>query len=113
MAKARYSEEIKAVLDDLLLNHPEIEASKVFGLACYKFNGTIFATLYADEVGIKLPEDRVTNLLNQEGYKSFMPFRRNRGKQFVAISYEDVQQFSQHEDLLLESAHYVASLDER
>jgi hypothetical protein len=108
MSKAKYSEELKAVLDEILLKHSEITAAKVFGLPCYKYNGVIFATIHASEVGIKLAEARVSELLKHENCKPFQPFGRNRGKQFVAITHDNVQQFTHDEDLLLESARYVA-----
>src|SRR5579871_6011495 len=63
MAKLSFRADIKASFDQMLLELPEVTVGIVFGLPCYKVRGTVFATLYGDGVGIKLPADRVAELL--------------------------------------------------
>src|SRR5579871_5249035 len=88
MGALNYNPELQVTLDDLLLARPEVTSGVVFGLPCYKIHGVVFATLYGEGVGIKLPETRVKELLEQTGFGPFRPFGHNRGKEFVQITHE-------------------------
>ena len=48
-------------------------------------------------------------LLDQDDFKIFEPFGRNRGKNFVAIVHSNRKDFAQDEALFMESADYVTS----
>ncbi len=108
MSDKKYNLENKAVLDQLLLTHPDVTAGNVFGLACYKINGTVFATLYGDSVGIKLPAARVTELQQLPQFSPFMPFGKNRGKEHVAINRPYPEEYRNDEALFLESMAFVS-----
>mgnify|MGYP002864013020 CR=1 FL=1 len=107
MTKVNYDAEIKIALDRLLLGVPEVTGGIVFGLPCYKIRGTVFATLYGDGVGIKLPADHVSTLLDKPGFGPFQPFGRNRGKEFVQITRDDPEDYQQDRALFEESIRYV------
>jgi hypothetical protein len=109
MGSLNYNPEQKVTLDRLLLAHPEISAGVVFGLPCYKVNGVVFATLYGEGVGIKLPEARVKELLEQPGCVPFRPFGRKRGKEFVQINHENPQDYQHDHSLFEEAMRYVLS----
>src|SRR5258706_3761970 len=96
MGRLNDNSEQKVTLDRLLLDHPEVSAGRVFGLPCYTVNGVVFATLYGEGVGIKLPEARVRELLEKPGRVPFRPFGRNRGKEFVQINHQNPQDY-QHD----------------
>ncbi len=101
--------EQKVTLDRLLLDYPEVSACMVFGLLCYKVNGVVFATLYGEGVGLKLPEARVRELLEKPGCVPFRPFGRNRGKEFVQITHENPEDYQQDKALFEEAMRYVFS----
>src|SRR5260370_4581141 len=101
--------EQKVTLDRLLLDHPEVSAGVVFGLPCYKVNGVVFATLYGEGVGIKLPEARVRELVEKPGFVPFRPFGRNRGKEFVQINHENPQDYQQNKALFEEAMRYAVT----
>jgi hypothetical protein len=107
MTKAKYNMEHKATLDDLLLAFPGVSAGVVFGLPCYKVSTGIFATLYDEGVGIKLPAARVRELLEKPGFALFQPFGRNRGKEFVQINHNNPEDYRYDLALFEESMHYV------
>jgi len=109
MGSLNYNPEQKVTLDRLLLDHPEVSAGVVFGLPCYKVNGVVFATLYGEGVGIKLPEVRVRELLEKPGVVPFRPFGRNRGKEFVQINHENLQDYQHDIDLFEEAMRYALS----
>jgi hypothetical protein len=107
MAKAKYIVEHKIVLDDLLLALPGVSAGVVFGLPCYKVSTCVFATLYDDGMGIKLPAARVNELLAKPNFVPFQPFGRNRGKEFVQINHDNPEDYRHDLTLFEESMQYV------
>jgi hypothetical protein len=107
MTKAKYKVEHKAVLDDLLLTLPGVSAGVVFGLPCYKVSTGVFATLYDDGVGIKLPAARVRELLEKPDFVPFQPFGRNRGKEFVQLNHDNPEDYPHDLALFEESMQYV------
>lgn len=109
MAKAKFNSEHKAVLDDLLLEIPGVSAAVVFGLPCYRVSTGVFATLYDEGVGIKLPAARVSELLEKPDFVPFQPFGRNRGKEFVQINHDDPEDYRHDLALFEESMRYVLS----
>ena len=109
MGSLNYDLEQKMMLDRLLLEYPDVSAGVVFGLPCYKINGVVFATLYGEGVGIKLPEARVRELLEQPGFVPFRPFGRNRGKEFVHITHENLEDYRHDKPLFEEAMRYAFS----
>lgn len=107
MTKAKYKVENKTVLDDLLLTLPGVSAGIVFGLPCYKVSASVFATLYDEGVGIKLPAARVSELLKQPNFVPFQPFGRNRGKEFVQINHDNPEDYRHDLALFEESMQYT------
>lgn len=110
MGQLNYDPEHKAALDRVLLDDPAVTAGTIFGLPCYKVNGMVFATVCGEGVGIKLPQERVKELLEQPGFVPFRPFGRNRGKQFVQINHENPQDYLHDQSLFKEAMRYVVSL---
>ncbi len=107
MTKAKYKAEHKSVLDDLLLSLPGVSAAIVFGLPCYKVSTGVFATLYDEGVGIKLPAVRVSKLLEKPSFVPFQPFGRNRGKEFVQINHDNPEDYRHDMALFEESMQFV------
>lgn len=110
MTQAKYKLENKAVLDSLLLELPDVTTGMVFGLPCYRVNVNVFATLYGEGVGIKLPAARVNELVEEgDGYVPFEPFGRKRGKEFVQINRPEPELYRQDLALFEESIQYISS----
>lgn len=109
MSDKKYNLAHQEVLDEILLKQPDIVRGRVFGLACYKIYGKVFATLYGDGVGIKLPADRAYELKSLPHISEFRPYNKSRGKSFIQINREISTDYTADIDLLLESADYVAN----
>lgn len=107
MGALNYNPEVQISLDDLLLAYPGVTTGVVFGLPCYKVHGVVFATLCGEGVGIKLPEARVKELLEQPGFVPFRPFGHNRGKEFVQINHEYPEDYQCDRSLFEESMRSV------
>ena len=107
MGAVNYNPELKITLDALLLEYPDVTTGVVFGLPCYKVHRMVFATLWGEGVGIKLPEARVEALLEQPGFVPFHPFGRHRGKEFIQINHGHPADYAHDLDLFEEAMRWV------
>lgn len=96
-----HNPQIKAMLDDLLLDMPGVTGGKAFGYPAYKINGKVFAFVGGDGIAIKLPPAQVKGLI--EGGEPFHPFEPVAGtvwKSWVSIDHVDPDAYRGHVDLL-------------
>jgi hypothetical protein len=77
-----------------------VAAGKMFGYPAYYVGNRLFACVYEDGVGIKVPEDLVKDLIKSEGITYFQPLGRSKMKQWIQISrgnpedyYKDIEIF--------------------
>jgi hypothetical protein len=60
-------------------NDPRVEVKPMFGNLGAFVNGNMFMGLFGSDVGVKLPAEDLTNLLNQPGGGPFGPAERPMG----------------------------------
>ena len=77
MPKMTFNPEVKEVLDSFLLENPEVEAGKAFGLPAYYVNGKMFASVYENGATIKVPIAMVEELLQKDGISEFRPMDKH------------------------------------
>lgn len=105
-----YKEENKTVVDALVLDIPGVKGGKAFGYPAYKVKGKVFA--FVGEVGIalKLPEDRVAELVNDQA--EIRPFEVTDGviwKQWVYIERKNAEDYRQDVSLMEEAIAFVGA----
>ncbi len=110
MVTSKYREDVKATLDGLLLGLPMVRAGKMFGYAAYYVKGKLFACVYGDGVGLKIPEQVANALLDSEGIIPFQPMGRNRMREWIQINRGSAEDYMDDIEILQTSANYVASL---
>jgi hypothetical protein len=110
MAAKCFRSDHRAAIDALLLTIPGVTSGVIFGLPCYKIDGAVFATLFGDGVGLKLPAAHVSDLLAQPGFAPFRPFGKSRGDEFVQRNHDDSHDYRHDLDLFDESMAYVTAL---
>jgi hypothetical protein len=74
--KAKFDEDIKKTLDSFLLEFHGVTAGKMFGYPAYYIGKKLFACVYENGVGIKVPENLADGLLKTEGIINFQPMGR-------------------------------------
>lgn len=103
-----YRDDVKDVMDALLLEMPGVTGGKAFGHPAYKINKKVFLFVVREGITIKLPESRVKELLEAHSDMSiFQPVEGTSWKSWVLIGYPDAQKLRDHIDLLEESFQYV------
>jgi len=103
-----YREDVKALLDEILIGIPGVKASKAFGYPCYKVSGRIFCFVSGDAVQLKLPARRVESLVAEGGpYHKFGPVEGTTWREWVALEWQTPADYEQAMDLFIESIEYV------
>ncbi|MGB8219009.1 MAG: TfoX/Sxy family protein [Methanoregula sp.] len=109
MAPATYNPAHKAVLDDLLLAIPGVEPGKMFGYPAYYIEGKLFACLYENGVGIKVPAAMAEELADQPGMSWFQPMGRRRMKEWIRIDRDASGEYRKDRAIFLAAVAYVSS----
>ena len=103
-----YREDVKNVMDELLLSMPSVKASKMFSLPCYKVGKKAFIALGDDGIVVKLPEERVASLVTEdENITIFEPMEGRVWKEWASIDLENAEAYHGYRELFEESLAFV------
>jgi hypothetical protein len=108
MSTAVFNPQHKAVLDSLLLHLPGVVAGRMFGYPAYYVNGKLFACVYGQGVGIKVPAKVADSLAGRKGIVRFQPLGRRPMKEWIQINRERSEDYRLDLEILMVSADYVA-----
>lgn len=86
MEKIIANEEHKLALDSLLLGMSGVTAGKMFGYPAYYVNRKLFACVYDNGVGVKVPEEVAATLLCKEHIAPFQPMGKPRMREWIQIN---------------------------
>jgi hypothetical protein len=78
MIKPHYNQRHKEVLDSFLLKMPRVVPGKMFGYPAYYIGKKLFACLYEEGVGIKVPENFANSLIGKDGIISFQLMEKQK-----------------------------------
>lgn len=110
MATIVYDPLIREQVDAILLSHPLVVPGKMFGHPAYFVNRKLFACVYEDGVGLKVPADLASELVGREGITPFVPMGRRRMKEWIHIARKTPAEYVQDADTFRQSIEYVASI---
>ena len=95
----------EAVAHELLAD-PQVVTGKLFGHACLKIGGKVFACEHEGDLLIKLPADRLEEL-KAGGARDFMPMGRKMGG-WVKVAEPDSDPVAAWTDLAEEAKAFVS-----
>lgn len=107
--------EYKDYLDSKLLGKEGLSPGKMFGYPAYYVNGKLAVCHYEDNVIIKLPAEKVNELVetdknaSREGPKP----RKNMGKEWVFLHIPDIKSLQNYIKLCEDSIRFVANQPNR
>ncbi len=105
---ANFNSDHKAVLDDLLLNLPEVRAGKMFGFPAYYVGKKLSICLYEQGVGIKLPEQSATKLLEtDQNAVPFRPLGKPKMREWIQINLSNSENYRNYKSVFEESIRYL------
>ena len=111
MTNIKFDPEHKKVLDSFLLEIPGVIPGKMFGYPAYYINKKLFACLYEDGVGIKVPEDKANELIGKEGIINFQPLGRAKMREWIQINRKNSVDYLKDQELFDISVKFVSKLD--
>jgi hypothetical protein len=110
MGKVKFNIQHKKVLDSFLLKTPGVVSGKMFGYPAYYIQQKLFACVYEDGVGIKIPEDKANELVGNEGIIQFQPLGRAKMREWIQINREKSEDYLNDQEIFVSSIKFVSSL---
>ena len=99
------------VLDKLLLDCPYVRPGKMFGYPAYYVVKKLAISLYEQGVGVKLPEQTVTKLLESDSnIVPFQPMGKPKMREWVQINLNDSNNYIQYLQVFEESIRYLLEI---
>ena len=100
----------RTVLDDLLLDHPEVRPGKMFGYPAYYVGKKLCICLYEQGVGVKLPEQTVAKLLEfDQNVTQFQPQGRSKMREWIQINLSRSEDYLKYQSVFDESILYLVN----
>ncbi len=112
MAAASFNPEHKDLLDGLLLPIPGVRAGKMFGYPAYFKGRKLFACVYEDGVGIKVPEDLAERLLSRPDVSPFRPMGKPKMHNWVQITHGNSAEYRTDAEVFYAAVRFVAALED-
>lgn len=91
---------------------PGVVPGKMFGYPAYYVGKKLFACLYEEGIGIKVPEDLANSLIGKDGIISFKPMGKTKMREWIQINREKSSDYLDDEDIFKKSIRFVSSLSE-
>ena len=113
MVNSKFNQEIKDVIDSIMLQIQGVVKGKMFGYPAYYINKKLIACIYEDGVGIKVPESLANELRRQEGITNFQPMGRRKMKEWIQINRENPKEFLKDIGIFEASVAYVTQLSKK
>ncbi len=110
MGNAKFNVDHKRVLDSILLNTPGVVPGKMFGYPAYYINKKLFACVYDNGVGIKIPENKAKDLIGKKGIIHFQPLGRQKMREWIQINREKSEDYLKDQEIFDVSIKFVSSL---
>lgn len=98
----------KQILDSFLLDVPGVQAGKMFGYPAYYVSGKMFACLYENGLGVKVPEAAAKQWLEQNDIVPFQPMGKANMREWIQINADDSARYVEYRPLLLDSIAFVS-----
>lgn len=113
MPKLSYDEDLKEIINSLILDNPDVYPGNAFGLPGYYIKGKLFASIFESGLVLKLPEERCKQLIeNEDGFDFFAPLG-NKMRQWVHWAKDDPESYEEEIGLIEESLMFVGEEAEK
>lgn len=113
MPKFSFDEEIKEIIDGILLDIQDVDPGHVFGMPGYYINGKLFASIYESGLTLKLPKEKCSDLIeNVDGFDVFAPLG-NAMKEWIHMTKEDPNSFEDEIEIMIESIDFVKEISKK
>lgn len=102
-----YRQDVLEALVRLFADRPEVTRGKMFGFPAFYTAGKLFACVYGDGVGLKLPQDTARRLEGKPGITPFQPYGKPKMREWTLIRHDRASNFSKDASLFEASITFV------
>jgi len=81
----------------------------MFGVPAFFVGRRLFACIFGEEVGVKVPEDMAKRLLEDPRFEPFRPYGKAQMREWVQFSCTPQDELPSYGELLLAAYEYVAA----
>jgi hypothetical protein len=113
MGKVNFNPDIMKAVDSILLENAGVVPGKMFGYPAYYINNRLFACVYEDGVGIKVPEDVANDLIGEKGIVHFQPMGRAKMREWIQVNRENPEEYLRDAEIFETSVNFVGSLGKK
>ena len=92
----------------LLTRHEDVREGRMFGYPAFFIGRRMFACVYGDGVGIKVPAELAVSLLERIGTEPFRPHGKSTMREWVQINHARSKDYQADLCVLLASIRFVA-----
>lgn len=110
VSKPTFAASHKATLDALLLTMPGVAEGKMFGYPAYYVNGRLFACIYGEGVGVKVPEPVARQLVAKRHVVPFRPFGKPPMREWIQLNRDRSADYHKDLGILRASVEFVSRL---
>lgn len=100
----------KKVLDSLLLGMSGVAAGRMFGYAAYYANRKLFACIYREGVGVKVPEEVADKLLSETHIVPFQPYGKPKMREWIQINRAKSSDYRKDMDIFRTAVAFVSQI---
>ncbi len=104
-----YRSDVLEILSRVLSKRSDVVPGWMFGFPAFYTAGKLFACVYGDGVGLKLPQDKVLQLEGKAGFTPFQPYGKPKMREWIHIRHDQASSFSQDAGLLEASITFVGT----
>ena len=103
----RWNGELLERVEHALERQPDAARRSMFGYPAFFVQKKMFACVYHDQLGLKVPGELASRLKAQDGYAEFCPMGHAPMREWVAVEREDALRGAMLTRLLTDAAQYA------
>ncbi len=107
-ASPGYRADVLGALNRLMEDRSEVTRGKMFGFPAFFTAGRLFACVFGEGVGLKLPQEIVRTLDRRPGITPFRPYGKSRMKEWIQIHHDCADAYTEDSNLFLASIAFVS-----
>lgn len=99
--------DVAPALARLLAKHADVVRRPMFGYPAFFANGRMFACVYRDGIGLKVPEARAKELLTEPGVTPFQPHGKRRMREWIHVIQSSSRLSERNASVAMEALDYA------
>lgn len=104
-----HSEKHCEVVRSIMRSYPQVREGRMFGYPAFFVGRRMFACVYGDGVGVKLPRDVSLSLLVKPGIIPFQPHGKHKMREWIQINRKRSTDYRNDIPIFELSIHFVAN----